>query len=477
LIETARAKRPLLRAAVLILSDLVMLEAAFLATYWFRFHAGVWPAPLGVPPFELYLAVSLVVLVVFFGIFYALGLYAEGRMTTIEEQMVGLIRGVALGGLLLLGLAFFVRAQTFSRSFFGLYVLSSMAFLFLGRVVARKLLLAARRRGETSRRLLFVGASPMRDRTLRVIRQLPSLDLAPVGWIDLDREDGLTAGEGGAEPLPLRRLGGMADLRAVVEREKVEIVALTFTWPDLPRVKEITDGLANLNVDVQLVPDLAALATSRLRLTEVGGVPFISLREGGLRGVDRIVKRSFDLVLTGLALVVLLPLLALLALLVKAGSPGPVFYRQDRVGRDGREFAMIKFRTMRPDAETASGPVWTVADDPRVTGIGRFLRRFSLDELPQLWNVWRGDMSLIGPRPERRRFVDEFIRSMPRYFERHRVRSGLTGWAQVHGLRGNTSIEERTVYDLYYVENWSLWLDIRIILMTIHHVLRGENAY
>jgi exopolysaccharide biosynthesis polyprenyl glycosylphosphotransferase len=196
-----------------------------------------------------------------------------------------------------------------------------------------------------------------------------------------------------------------------------------------------------------------------------------------LSGADRIVKRSFDLVCCASALLVLSPLLGLLALLVKLSSPGPVFYRQARVGRDGREFQMLKFRSMRTDAEQKSGPVWTVENDPRITPLGRFLRRFSLDELPQIWNVLVGDMSLVGPRPERKVFVDKFRHQMPRYFERHRVRSGLTGWAQVHGLRGNTSIEERTLYDLHYVENWSLALDVKIILMTLRHVLRGENAY
>jgi putative colanic acid biosynthesis UDP-glucose lipid carrier transferase len=252
---------------------------------------------------------------------------------------------------------------------------------------------------------------------------------------------------------------------------------LTVPFEQLPLVGRVATEMSNLNVDLQFVPDLLALHTSRMRLKEIAGIPFISVREEALSGVDRLVKRSFDLAASGLGLLLLSPLLALLALLVRVSSPGPVFYRQDRVGRDGHEFAMVKFRTMRSDAEAATGPVWTTEHDPRVTGIGRFLRRTSLDELPQLWNVFKGDMSLVGPRPERRVFVEQFVQEMPRYFERHRVQSGLTGWAQVHGLRGNTSIAERTLYDLHYVENWSLLLDIKILLMTVHHVLRGENAY
>ena len=280
-----------------------------------------------------------------------------------------------------------------------------------------------------------------------------------------------------AEPLSLACLGSVNDIRRHVLENHIDLVLLTVSFEQLPLVSKLTVALANLNVDLQFVPDLLALHTSRMRLTEIAGIPFISVREEALSGVDRVVKRSFDVLATGLGLLLLSPLLLVLAALVKLSSPGPVFYKQARVGRDGREFDMIKFRSMRTDAEQKTGPVWTTEDDPRVTGIGKFLRRSSLDELPQLWNVLRGDMSLVGPRPERRVFVEKFSQEMPRYFERHRVQSGLTGWAQVHGLRGNTSISERTLYDLHYVENWSLTLDVKILLMTIHHVLRGDNAY
>jgi exopolysaccharide biosynthesis polyprenyl glycosylphosphotransferase len=296
-------------------------------------------------------------------------------------------------------------------------------------------------------------------------------------------QSGDSAGAGQGAPVAaaaipgLPRLGDFADLSRVAQERSIDLVVLTLPFRDLSLVAQATEDLASLNVDLQFVPDLLELRVSRMRLTEIGGIPFFAVREGALSGADRIVKRTFDLVCAGLGTLALLPVGLVIALLVKLGSRGPLFYRQLRIGRDGREFPMVKFRTMRQDAEARSGPVWTVEDDPRVTGLGRWLRRFSLDELPQLWNVLRGDMSLVGPRPERQVFVEQFSRELPRYFERHRVRSGLTGWAQVNGLRGNTSIAERTLYDLYYVENWTLGLDIKIILMTIHHVLRGENAY
>jgi len=476
--------------ALLIFMDVVMLEAAFLITYWFRFHSGIWLVPLGIPPLDMYLVAGQVVLGVFFGIFYFTGMYAGRGGRTLEDDLVGLFKGVVLGSLLVLALAFFLRTLTFSRSFFGLFFLSTFFFLTAGRILGRFLLRRIPALDRGARRTLVIGHSPMRDRLLRLTREFPGLAMVPVGWLEVEGEDaavdpaagnGLLDADGrtphgGAMP-ELPRLGGLDEVRKVVEERDIDLVVLTVSFANLPVVRVVSSALANLNVDVHFVPDLPALHTSRMRLREIGGIPFISVREAALGEVDRIVKRTFDLAAAGLGLVVLSPLLLVLAVLVKASSPGPVLYAQLRMGRDGREFRMLKFRSMRQDAERSSGPVWTVEEDPRVTPIGRFLRRSSLDELPQLWNVVRGDMSLVGPRPERRVFVEKFMAELPRYFERHRVRSGLTGWAQVHGLRGNTSIEERTYYDLHYIENWSLGLDIKIILMTLHHVLRGENAY
>ena len=479
-----------IEAVVLIVIDMIMLQSAFLATYWFRFDSGFWLVPMGIPPFGVYLTAGCVVLVVFFAIFYATGMYTNRGGRTIEDDLVGLFKGVVLGSLLVLAMAFFLRGLTYSRSFFGLFFLSTFGFLTLGRVLARIFLRRFVSRGIGTTRLLLVGESPMRKRLLRTIHELPGLTLRPVGWLRVPNQPvpaespaaasvmdaaGRRPTEGPAFEPPC--LGDVEGIREIVLEQRVDLVVLTVPFDDLPLVGQVARELVNLNVDLQFVPDLFSLHTSRMRLKEIAGIPFISVREEALSGADRLVKRTFDLAACGLGLLLLAPWGLLLAGMVRLSSPGPVFYRQERVGRDGHEFDMIKFRTMRIDAEAASGPVWTTEEDPRVTPLGRVLRRYSLDEFPQLWNVLKGDMSLVGPRPERRVFVEEFSRHMPRYFERHRVQSGLTGWAQVHGLRGNTSIEERTLYDLHYVENWSLPLDIKILLMTIHHVLRGENAY
>jgi Undecaprenyl-phosphate glucose phosphotransferase len=494
-----RRRGSLLEPTVYMVVDGLMLAGAFMFTYWVRFHSGLVLVPLGIPPLGPYVLASLVILLVFLAIFYSQGLYNERGGRRVEGDFIQLFRGVVLGSLLILALTFFFRAMTFSRWFFGLFFWTSWIGLCLGRVLSRRILATILKRGMRRTRVLLIGNNPMRGRLLRALRELPGLSLEPVGWLRVTGEDDPGPGqdaepEGGVpldasvplengdqaprQPLPpIPCLGEAGQVREVVLAQGIDSVLLTLRFDQLPLIADLAERLGNLTTEVQWVPDLFALHTSKLRLREVAGIPLISVREASLSGADRIVKRTFDLALAAAALLVLAPLLLVLAIGVKLSSPGPVFYRQERVGRDGRIFAMLKFRTMRPDAEQQSGPVWAQAADPRVTRLGRVLRRWSLDELPQFWNVLCGDMSLVGPRPERQVFVEQFSQAMPRYFERHRVKSGLTGWAQVNGLRGNTSIEARTLYDLHYVENWSVWLDLRILLMTVHHVLRGENAY
>lgn len=491
--ETGKGREGTFDAIILIVIDMMMLESAFLATYWFRFYSGFWLVPLGIPPLGMYLVASAMILVVFFGIFYFSGMYTLRGSRTLVDDLLGLFKGAALAGLMVLAFAFFLKGMAFSRSFFGLFFISTFGFLTLGRLLARAFLRSVFHRGSNGIRTLLVGTSPMRRRLLHLVRELPGLTIRPVGWLSTPDDSSAEFLASSPEQatvldasgrrktlseineIPL--LGDIENVRALVQENRIDLVVLTVPFEQLPLVKKVATELANLNVDLQFVPDLMALHTSRMRLKEIGGIPFISVREEALSGADRIVKRTFDLLASGIGLVLISPMLAVLVALVKISSPGPIFYKQARMGRDGAEFDMVKFRTMRIDAEQKSGPVWTTESDPRITPIGGVLRRYSLDEFPQLWNVLCGDMSLVGPRPERRVFVEEFSRKMPRYFERHRVQSGLTGWAQVHGLRGNTSIEDRTLYDLHYMENWSLGLDIKILLMTVHHVLRGENAY
>ena len=226
-----------------------------------------------------------------------------------------------------------------------------------------------------------------------------------------------------------------------------------------------------------MVPDMLELMTSRIRIQEIEGIPFLKLKDIPMTTWNRIVKRLFDIFFTIIGLIIALPIMIVVAIAIKLTSQGPIFYIQERVGLDGVSFPLIKFRSMRSDAETRTGPVRNKKDDNRATLTGKILRRTSLDELPQLFNVIVGQMSIVGPRPERPFFVEQFKNNVPKYLERHRVKTGMTGWAQVNGLRGDVPIEERTKFDIYYVENWSLVFDIKIILKTIRAVIFAKNAY
>jgi exopolysaccharide biosynthesis polyprenyl glycosylphosphotransferase len=474
--RTRRSDGDLLQPTLFLVSDLIALEAAFLLTYTVRFLSGWLATPLGIPPLHGYLYSSFILLLVWVGIFYSQGLYHPYRRKSLEEDFAGLVRSVIIGSMVVLAMAFFWRKASYSRTFFVLFFATSLLFLFVGRVVSRWALRRYLRRGVGVSRVLLVGESGMRDRLLETFERLPGLGFLPVGQIVTEgRGPAPAMGSGGGSSLPT--LGGLDRLESVIDEERVDTVLLALPFDRLNLVTDVAERLGPYPVDVQFVPDMAQIHTSRMRVKEIAGLPFISVRETGLSGIDRIVKRAVDIVFSAAALLVLSPVLLAIAVLVKLSSPGPVLYRQARLGRDHRPFAMLKFRTMRSDAEASSGPVWTMENDPRRTRIGTFLRRFSLDELPQFWNVLRGDMSLVGPRPEREHFAEQFHAKVPRYLERHRVRSGLTGWAQVHGLRGNTPIELRTLYDLHYVENWSLELDLRILLRTVLSVIRGHNAY
>jgi exopolysaccharide biosynthesis polyprenyl glycosylphosphotransferase len=225
-----------------------------------------------------------------------------------------------------------------------------------------------------------------------------------------------------------------------------------------------------------VVPDLLQFIALRARLENLDGVPIISLNDVPLRGFNSILKRAIDACISAGALLGLSVPFGIIAAIIKHTSPGPVFYKQERMGLDGKAFQVYKFRSMYPGAEDETGPIWARDDDPRCTPVGRWLRRMDFDELPQLWNVLRGDMSIVGPRPERPYFVEQFKHRIPQYMLRHKVKAGITGWAQVNGWRGNTSLEKRIEYDLYYIENWSVTLDIKIMCLT---VLRGlqKHAY
>jgi Undecaprenyl-phosphate glucose phosphotransferase len=303
---------------------------------------------------------------------------------------------------------------------------------------------------------------------LRVLRRRPDVGIQLLGICSDKRE---------AEGYNVRWLGAPEDIREVLDRRPVDIVIIALPHADYPRVTAVLNAIGDDPIAIHFVPDVFGLASLRGGIEEFETLPIIHLRESPLYGWNRVLKRGVDLVGGAVALAGALPVMLMIAAAVRLSSAGPVLYRQERMGLDGRRFQMLKFRTMGVDAEKDTGPQWTTPDDPRRTTLGAFLRRTSLDELPQLINVLRGDMSLVGPRPERPSFVEDFRRRVPGYMLRHKVKAGITGWAQINGWRGNTSLEKRIEYDLYYIERWSLGFDLAILLRTVWLGFHNRNAY
>lgn len=437
-------------------SDLLGVVLGLLAAYWVRFHSGLDPAAA---PAREYHSQLLLAVACWLGALHVCGAWHAHPHIISFNRARRLLNASMLAVLLLVLINYFLRAFDVSRILFPLAVVLVSGTLVLNRAVLQIIISRYFVPRGARARVLIVGTGPVARRLAARFKALPSLGYDLVGFVSLT---GLKIGQTiGGMPI----LGTREELRRLIRDNQVEEVFVTQT--DIPGETffQLFLDSERETARVSFVPSLVEMMRTSIHYDEVAGVPVYSMRETPLHGANATIKRAFDVAGAGFGLLLLSPLLALVALAVKRSSPGPALYKQTRLGLDGREFKIYKFRTMRTDAE-AAGPGWGNQDDPRATPIGRWLRRTNIDELPQLWNVLRGDMSLVGPRPERPVFVERFREVYPRYMSRHLVKTGMTGWAQVHGLRGNTSILSRLRYDLYYIENWSLWLDIKILIMT-----------
>jgi len=462
-----------LLAAIAFLSDLAAVTAAYLLAYFLRFRFEIVPVTKGIAPLEVYLNFLPVALGLWFAASWANGLYAPQRRLSRTDELFSVAKAGSVATLLLIALTFFYRDYSFSRVMLLLFWAASILLASSGRALIVIAVRARRRRGLNLSPALIVGAGELGQTIARKIAEMPQLGLRVAGFAD-DLPPAPPERPGAALP-PL--LGRIDDLPELLRAHRIALVFFA-----LPREEhlQLERGLALIDkevVDILVVPDILQFVMLRAGLASLGGIPMINLTETPLSVWYGPVKQVLDFVCALLALLLLSPLLAAIALAVKLTSPGPVFYRQQRMSLDGTLFEMLKFRSMRVDAEAETGAVWARPDDPRRTPLGSFLRRTSLDELPQLINILRGEMSFVGPRPERPVFVDQFRERIPRYMLRHKVKCGLTGWAQVNGWRGDTSIEKRIEYDIFYIENWSLSFDLKIVLMTLWNGFVNKHAY
>ena len=467
------ARKDLVVPLLTVVADIVAIEGAFLFSYWVRFFSPfttVLPVELGIPPLDAYVLGSSVVVPTWLLLFHSRDMYATRRNIYFTDEVFSIIRLVFFGMLIVMSAAFVYRAFSFSRAVFAFIALFGVLFIATGRYLVRLFERFWYSTGHDLKTVVIVGTNITARRVNDGIASNRSLGYRVAGFFSVN-------GLNEMETAGVDFLGHLSHVPQYIKEHNVDIVLVSLTYKDHPQLYELVRECEGLNTEIMMVPDMLELMTSRVRINELHGIPFIRIKSVPLTTWDLIVKRAFDLLFSSVVLLLASPLLAIIAVIIRLDSPGPVLYRQERVGLDARTFRLIKFRTMRAEAEKETGPIWAHKDDPRKTRVGAFLRRFSLDELPQFFNVILGDMSIVGPRPERPHFVNQFKKEIPKYLDRHRVKTGMTGWAQVNGLRGNAPIEERTKYDVYYVENWSLVFDIKIILKTVRAVLFGRDAY
>ncbi len=460
--------RPLLKshaslfAITLRASDPLLGLLVGMAAYWIYLDA--------FPPPEHYVLFLLASSISIAAVFPLFRLYEPQRGASIIDEFRKLTLAWATIGALC-GLTLFATksGQQFSRVWVASWLSGSFGAAIALRVAVRIILRSLRRRGRNLRHVAIVGAGNLGRQISERLRGAAWTGLNVIGYYDDDpaKSGAIIDGRpvlGTAEQL-------LADTR---------IAGIDQVWIALPlraeiRIRAIIDGLRDFPVEIRFVPDIYSFHLLNHSMSEIAGLPVISLTETPMVGANRIVKSLEDFLFGLVALLIAAPALLVIAAGVRLSSPGPVFYRQERVTRNGQRFQMLKFRTMPIDAE-AGGPVWSGRSGSRATSFGGFLRRFSLDELPQLINVIRGEMSLVGPRPERPEFVARFRQEVPGYMQKHLVKAGITGWAQINDLRGDTDIGRRIQYDLFYIDHWSLWFDLRILALTLWHILQSHNA-
>lgn len=457
---------------LMVIIDFIAIVAGFAVSYWLRFSDWVVvfvPVTKGYPPFKAYILGAVIIAPLWILLFNARKLYAARRQVDFPNEFFAIVRVVSFGMLIVMSATFFYREFSYSRIVFAFIWICSIVFIFAGRWVVLEYEKFLYRRGRERKSVLIIGANAIAQHlAFRIVHQ-PSLGYNLIGYCS-DNDELI-------ESVATRRLGEVEHIAELVNEHRIETLLVCLAPEEQKKLKILLDELEGKNIQVLLQPEVIGVMPTRLRVQEIFGIPFLGIKDIPMTTWNRIAKRTFDIVFSCLILLISLPFGILSTIIILIESGVPIFYKQVRVGLEGQEFNLYKFRSMRADAELESGPTWTRKDDPRITRFGKILRRTSFDEIPQFINVLLGHMSVVGPRPERPEFVRHFRSYVPKYIERHRLKTGITGWAQVNGLRGEVPIVERTKYDLYYIENWSLALDIRIIFKTIRTIIFGKDAY
>ncbi len=458
-----------LRNTFLRILDLLTALAAWELAYLLRFYWIDWPAAIEIPSHQEYLKAALLAAVITLLIFSLSGVYRLQHSLRLRVEGWLVVRGATGVFILTLVAAFFYRGFSYSRIHMLYFLVCFVLMLGFTRYLMRRFMSWIHSRGAYLERVLLVGDGIQANVLVKRLKELKPLGIHLSGFISLEELPDLTQG--------ITCLGRLEDLPNVIQQERIDQVFISLSLGEQHRLEELKDLLSEQWVDVRIVPDLGSFRTLHTDVESFAGMPLVTLVQSPMTGWNQVLKRIMDLTGGILALILFSPIMMLITVLVKITSPGPVLYRQQRMGLDGKTFYALKFRSMRQDAELQTGAVWASENDNRRTPLGVFLRRFNLDELPQLFNVLLGEMSLVGPRPERPVLIEEFKSRIPNYMLRHKVKAGITGWAQINGWRGNTSLEKRIEHDLYYIERWSVWFDLKILVLTFFKGFVDPNAY
>jgi len=453
-------------ATCFLISDIIAISGSFILAYFIRSNIEIRTVSELID-FKTYLLYVATITLIWIIVFWFAKLYHREKISEGTGGFYKLVGAISFGTTLIVLFFFFSENPPFSRLIIVYAFILSCILIFTGRFWVKTVRKALRRYGVGTKKLLIVGNG---KQTIKIIQTLTAKKTT--GGFELigivsERENEKLFTENG-----FRYLGTKQKVEEIIKKYHPDIVLLTAT-KKLVGILNLAETCRKRNIEFRFIPDIPRLLARYSLITNIDGIPIYGVKKPTILGWGRIAKRIFDLTFSTISLILLSPILILTAIIIKLSDFGPIFYKQERIGRDEKRFWAYKFRSMRPDADKLKK--WTTKNDPRVTKIGKIIRKFSIDELPQLFNVLKGEMSIVGPRPEQPRFVKKFSREIPRYAYRHRVKGGITGWAQVNGLRGDTSIEERVKYDLYYIENWTLLFDIKIILLTIKTILFSQG--
>ena len=461
---------------ILFLLDLLIVGtcwnlAYFLRFYWVNIPYGILgfsiPFAENIPSYSEYFKATFVIVFLVPFCFVSAKMYHPKRISRYKAEFRSILRANLFLFVIMTGLTFYYRQFSYSRVQSVYFLVLSIVALTIFRALIRWFLSYLRRKGKNLRRIMVVGDRDTAAKFIKKVQGTRELGFLMVGYVGQEQNSKMGSDF----------LGNYEQIPEIIEKQSIDQVYIALDSNQQSDLQNINQLLAEQMVDLNIVPDIYHTLNINPEILDLDGMPIIALRQSSVEGWNRVLKRTFDIVVSLLAIILLTPLWIIMPILIKLFSPGPVFYVQERMGLDGRSFKMLKFRSMKADAEAQTGAVWAKKDDDRRTPLGAFMRETSLDEIPQFFNVLAGSMSVVGPRPERPVFIEGFKKEVPNYMLRHKMKAGITGWAQVNGWRGNTSLEKRIEFDIYYLTHWSIWFDLKIIIMTFFTGFRNPNAY